>query len=111
MGNCCNIRDDGSYYKAETKAGEKWTPFFIEYVDPEKCLGCGKCVKVCSRGVYEMREANGQNIAVPVNAGNCVGDGSCHMACQQSAIVCKPRKNREGHRSKKDNNQAYIGQD
>lgn len=94
MGDCCNITDDGSYYQAETKAGKKWLPAFIEYIDADKCLGCGECVNVCSRGVYEIQEIDGRNIAVPVNSGNCVGDGSCHMVCKTNAIVCKPKKKR-----------------
>lgn len=92
MENCCGKTDKGNYYRAETKAGKKWTPFFIEYVDTDRCLGCGRCVEVCSRGVYEAREIDGKKIVVPVNAGNCVGDGSCHMVCKTNAIVCMPKK-------------------
>jgi len=65
---------------------------FIEYIDKEKCNGCGMCVKVCSRGVYEIQELNGRKISVAVNAGNCVGDGSCHMVCRPNAIVCHRHK-------------------
>ncbi len=89
---CCEIDNAAAYYQGETKSGEKWTPAFIEYVDKEKCNGCGMCVKVCSRGVYEIRELNGEKISVAVNAGNCVGDGSCHKVCKPKAMVCVPRK-------------------
>jgi ferredoxin len=58
---------------------------FIEDVEKEKCIGCGMCEKVCSRGVYEIRELNGK-ISVDVNAGNCVGDWSCQM-------IYKPNEN------------------
>ncbi len=92
MKSCCCELDDVAYYQGETKSGEKWTPAFIEYVDAEKCNGCGMCVKVCSRGVYEIQELNGKKISVAVNAGNCVGDGSCHMVCKPNAMVCVPRK-------------------
>ncbi len=94
MKSCCSKPDDGSYYQAETRSGIKWTPFFIKYVDADKCQGCGKCVKVCSRSVYEIQEVDGKKIAVPINAGNCVGDGSCHMVCKTNAIVCMPKKKR-----------------
>ncbi len=88
---CCEI-EDAAYYQGETKSGEKWTPAFIEYIDKEKCTGCGMCVKVCSRGVYAIQELNGRKISVVVNAGNCVGDGSCHMVCKPKAMVCVPRR-------------------
>ncbi len=92
MKGCCCETDNAAYYQGETKSGEKWTPAFIEYVDKEKCTGCGMCVKVCSRGVYELQELNGKKISVVVNAGNCVGDGSCHMVCKQNSIVCRPKR-------------------
>ncbi|MDD5474095.1 MAG: 4Fe-4S binding protein [Candidatus Methanoperedens sp.] len=92
MKSCCSELEDAAYYQGETKSGEKWIPAFIEYVDKEKCNGCGMCVKVCSRGVYEIRESNGKKISVAVNPGNCVGDGSCHIVCKPNAIKCAPKK-------------------
>jgi NAD-dependent dihydropyrimidine dehydrogenase PreA subunit len=92
MSSCCGDPQEGDYYKAKTKSGKKWTPYFIEDVDAEKCLGCGNCVKVCSRDVYDIQEIGGKKISVPVNSDNCVGDGSCHMVCKPNAIVCLPRK-------------------
>lgn len=88
---CCETNDAVVYYQGETKSGEKWTPAFIEYIDKEICNGCGMCVKVCSREVYEIQELNGRKISVPSNATNCVGDGSCHKVCKPNAIICKPR--------------------
>lgn len=92
MKSCCSELEDAAYHQGETKSGEKWIPAFIEYVDKEKCNGCGMCVKVCSRAVYEIQESNGRKLSVPVNTDNCVGDGSCHMVCKPNAIVCAPRK-------------------
>jgi len=93
MKSCCSeISDAAAYYQGETRSGGKWIPAFIEYVDKEKCNGCGMCIKVCSRDVYDIQELNGRKISVVVNAGNCVGDGSCHMICKPKAMVCVPRK-------------------
>jgi NAD-dependent dihydropyrimidine dehydrogenase PreA subunit len=92
MENCCGKVVDGNYYQAETKSGEKWTPAFIDHVDENKCAGCGMCVKVCSRNVYEILEIDNKKISVTINAGNCVGDGSCHMVCKSNAIICFPKK-------------------
>ncbi len=91
MKSCCEI-EEGSYYQGETKSGKKWTPAFIEYVDISKCTGCGMCVNICSRDVYELRESNGRKFSFPVNPGNCVGDGSCNRVCKANAIVCAPRR-------------------
>jgi len=35
-------------------SGETWTPTFVTKLDDEKCIGCGRCFKVCSRGVLEL---------------------------------------------------------
>jgi NAD-dependent dihydropyrimidine dehydrogenase PreA subunit len=92
MSKCCSEPRDGNFYQAKTKSSQNWTPHFIEFVDADKCSGCGLCVKVCSRGVYEMQEINGKNVSVPIKAGNCIGDCSCHMVCKSNAIVCQPLK-------------------
>ncbi len=40
-----------AYLTGKTKGGKDWTPTFIEAIDHEKCIGCGRCYKVCSRSV------------------------------------------------------------
>lgn len=35
-------------------SGETWTPTFVSVLDEEKCIGCGRCFKVCPRGVLEL---------------------------------------------------------
>lgn len=35
-------------------SGQIWTPTFVAKLDDEKCIGCGRCFKVCSRGVLEL---------------------------------------------------------
>ena len=39
-----------------TKGGREWNPHFIEAVNPETCIGCGRCYKVCSRDVFDLKE-------------------------------------------------------
>jgi ferredoxin len=34
-----------------TYGGEEWTPTFAMAIDEEKCIGCGRCFKSCSRRV------------------------------------------------------------
>jgi NAD-dependent dihydropyrimidine dehydrogenase PreA subunit len=79
------------------KNGSRWIPMFLEYVDPEKCIGCGLCVKVCTGGCYEMQEktikGKTKRISVAVAPENCLGDCSCHLICPVpgGAMVCKPK--------------------
>ena len=35
-------------------SGEVWTPTFVQKLDDSKCIGCGRCFKVCPRGVLEL---------------------------------------------------------
>ena len=35
-------------------SGAVWTPTFVASLDDQKCIGCGRCFKVCPRGVLEL---------------------------------------------------------
>lgn len=35
-------------------SGVNWTPTFVAALDEGKCIGCGRCFKVCPRGVLEL---------------------------------------------------------
>ena len=35
-------------------SGAVWTPTFVQKLDDTKCIGCGRCFKVCPRGVLEL---------------------------------------------------------
>lgn len=37
-----------------TKGGSEWTPQFATHLDQSKCIGCGRCYKVCPRDVFEL---------------------------------------------------------
>ncbi|HEY7471112.1 MAG TPA: NAD(P)-binding domain-containing protein [Gemmatimonadota bacterium] len=52
-------------------------------VDPDRCIGTGRCVEVCPEGdVLGMR--NGQ--AFPVTPARCIGHGLCERSCPMEAI-------------------------
>jgi Nif-specific ferredoxin III len=42
-----------------TRGGVEWTPAFITALDQGKCIGCGRCFKVCPRDVFELVEREG----------------------------------------------------
>ena len=52
-------------------------------INPNKCLGCGACVKACPEG-----EILGlvQGKALLVEPANCIGHGACQQACPFDAI-------------------------
>ena len=41
-----------------TRGGTAWTPAFVIALDHGKCIGCGRCFKVCPRDVFELVEAD-----------------------------------------------------
>jgi Nif-specific ferredoxin III len=43
-----------STFQVTLPSGEIWTPTFVESLDDQKCIGCGRCFKVCPRGVLEL---------------------------------------------------------
>jgi Nif-specific ferredoxin III len=51
-------------------SGESWTPTFVQSIDEGKCIGCGRCFKVCPRGVLELvgLDADGQRVGIAGDA-------------------------------------------
>ena len=42
-----------------TRGGAEWVPQFVTAVDAQRCIGCGRCYKVCPRDVFELVERSG----------------------------------------------------
>ncbi len=77
-----------------TRDGTPWTPKYIEAIDHETCIGCGRCYKVCSQGVLELKGITEDGDMVDADddeamrkvmtiaaGGNCVGCNACAMVC------------------------------
>ncbi|NLI91165.1 MAG: ferredoxin III, nif-specific [Peptococcaceae bacterium] len=85
-----------SVYKGLTYGGSEWTPEFVASIDQEKCIGCGRCVKVCSQGALGFGNLNDDedadrmqsNIA---NKDNCIGCRACGKTCVKKAISFEPK--------------------
>ncbi|WP_027802863.1 ferredoxin III, nif-specific [Paraburkholderia dilworthii] len=47
-------------------SGATWTPTFVNRLDEEKCIGCGRCFRVCPRGVLQLvgLDEDGAHIAL-----------------------------------------------
>ena len=83
-----------------TKGKTEWTPTFIDSIAPEKCIGCGRCYKVCPRSVLDLVEreleddddSDDDNMMVMsiANANDCIGCGSCGRVCPKDCYSYEP---------------------
>jgi len=85
-----------AYMTGKTKAGGDWTPTFVEAIDPEKCLGCGRCYKACSRKVLGPEDLVDEEtdstrmIMTIANDDNCIGCAGCGVTCPKKCFSFKP---------------------
>jgi 2-oxoacid:acceptor oxidoreductase delta subunit (pyruvate/2-ketoisovalerate family) len=64
---------------AKNKTGG-WRTFKPK-VDKKKCIGCGRCEKVCPEGVITIKESKAK-----INYSYCKGCGLCAAECPVGAI-------------------------
>ncbi len=83
-----------AYLTGKTKDLSDWTPHFVEEIDEEKCLGCGRCFKACSRNVLNFKEIDEDDSArmfmYVENPGNCIGCVACGKTCPKKCFTFKP---------------------
>ena len=83
-----------------TRGGTEWTPQFVTQLDQAKCIGCGRCYKVCPRNVLDLVEreldddddSEDDNMMVMslANPADCIGCGSCGRVCPKSCYTYAP---------------------
>jgi Nif-specific ferredoxin III len=80
-----------------TRDGTPWEPSYLTEITGEKCIGCGRCYKVCARDVMILMAVNEDDelvacdedddeeferkLMVLTNPGNCIGCGACARVC------------------------------
>ncbi|MCB8611561.1 4Fe-4S dicluster domain-containing protein, partial [Faecalibacillus faecis] len=52
---------------------------------PERCIGCGACVKACEQRATRVLSKNEETQKIEKDACCCVGCGECARACPASA--------------------------
>ncbi|MFB6418760.1 MULTISPECIES: ferredoxin III, nif-specific [Bradyrhizobium] len=80
-----------------TRDGRDWIPNYLASIDSGKCIGCGRCFKVCGRKVMTLKGINEEGdlvdlgsdeddeiekkIMVMDDEGACIGCGACARVC------------------------------
>ncbi|WP_088242427.1 ferredoxin III, nif-specific [Calothrix rhizosoleniae] len=84
-----------------TFGGSNWTPKFAQSIDEEKCIGCGRCFKVCGHNVLELRAMNEEGefvdddeddeiekkVMIVAHPENCIGCEACARICSKKCYT------------------------
>jgi Pyruvate/2-oxoacid:ferredoxin oxidoreductase delta subunit len=62
---------------------------YIAEVNPDKCIGCRQCMKLCQFGAMSYSPSNKK---VVIDRLKCYGCGVCRAACAKDAICLEPRE-------------------
>lgn len=83
-----------SYVTGITRGRQTWTPKFVKTVDDNKCIGCGRCIKICAHDVLAPKEVDEEESAKMFiyvkNPDNCIGCEACGHTCTKRAFSFEP---------------------
>ena len=81
-------------YTVTLPSGVVWTPRFITAINDEKCIGCGRCMKICAHGVLAPKELDDEEsarlYATIANPDDCIGCEACGRTCSKKAFAFEP---------------------
>lgn len=95
-------------YSVTLPSGLDWTPNFVQKIDEGKCIGCGRCFRVCPRGVLELVGLNedGERVSVDPDDDDaeeyekkvmtiahrelCIGCTACSRICPKKCYTHAP---------------------
>lgn len=87
IGGICNCDRDCVAYRCQVTADLMQCMFKGEYIadiDPEQCIGCRNCQKICQFGAVEYSVSSHKCY---VNPRKCYGCGVCRSACKKEAVT------------------------
>jgi len=79
-----------------TRGGEEWVPRFVIGLNSSRCIGCGRCFKVCPRDVFDLVEREQDEdddceetsmVMKISNALDCIGCEACSKVCSKSCLT------------------------
>lgn len=89
-----------------SRGGREWVPDYLVAIDPDVCIGCGRCFKVCGRNVMTLKgvtedgdiikldEDDDDEIEKQVMALDdveaCIGCGACARVCPTNCQTHEP---------------------
>ncbi len=84
-----------------TFGGKTWTPEFAQEIDKDKCIGCGRCYKVCGYNVLTLKALDEEGefvededddeierkVMVVEYRDNCIGCKACSRICPKNCYT------------------------
>jgi NAD-dependent dihydropyrimidine dehydrogenase PreA subunit len=67
---------------------------FFPRIDPQRCVGCGRCARLCPAGAVSMQGAEPRRPTAWPDATVCLGCGICVRNCPQAAVRLVARTRR-----------------
>jgi len=92
-----------SVFSVTLPSGIEWVPQFVKSINIEKCIGCGRCFKVCGRDVLQLMGVNEDDEYIAVDPDDdddddeyekkvmAVAKGENCTGCEACAKIC-PKK-------------------
>lgn len=92
-----------SSFTVTLPSGAVWEPKFVQHINEETCIGCGRCFKVCPRGVLAMVGLNedGERVLVSLDDDDddeeyekkvmSIAHGDLCIGCTACSKIC-PKK-------------------
>lgn len=97
-----------SSFSITMPSGKTWEPNFVQNINEETCIGCGRCFKVCPRGVLELVGLNEDGERVHIDSEDdedeeyekkvmtiahqdlCIGCTACSKICPKKCYTHAP---------------------
>lgn len=97
-----------STFSITMPSGEIWEPRFVQTLNEDTCIGCGRCFKVCPRGVLELVGLNDEGERIHIDLEDdedeeyekkvmtiahqelCIGCTACSKICPKKCYTHAP---------------------